>query len=400
MCQYLGRDIIEICGPPLTFEDVSSALMPKKLTTSPISDPEAVITKQNVYSLTHDQLTEQLIALGQPKFRAKQVSDWVYQRGVTSFAEMSNLPKKLRATLTEHFCFGHLEIAISQVSEDGTEKRLYRLPDGQMIESVLMPYQDGRRTACISSQAGCAMGCGFCATGQMGFSRHLSAEEIFEQAQLFSAELQQRGERLTNCVFMGMGEPFHNYDQMIRAIHLIKDRLGIGARRITVSTVGLVPKILQFAQEGLQVKLAISLHATRDDERGAMMPINRKYPIADLIDACREFVNQTRRRVTFEWALIQGENDSEEEAKRLAKLLRGLLCHVNVIPLNPTTGYEGMPSDPERVRRFVKTLEHNGVPATVRIRRGIDIDAGCGQLKSEVERKRAKKSQPLVQIEG
>jgi 23S rRNA (adenine2503-C2)-methyltransferase len=187
---------------------------------------------------------------------------------------------------------------------------------------------------------------------------------------------------------------------MIRAIHLIKDRLGIGARRITVSTVGLVPKILRFAQEGLQVKLAISLHATRDDERGAMMPINRKYPIADLIDACREFVNQTRRRVTFEWALIQGENDSEEEAKRLAKLLRGLLCHVNVIPLNPTTGYEGMPSDPERVRRFVKTLEHNGVPATVRIRRGIDIDAGCGQLKSEVERKRAKQSQPLVQIEG
>ena len=244
------------------------------------------------------------------------------------------------------------------------------------------------------------MGCGFCATGQMGFSRHLSAEEIFEQAQLFSAELQQRGERLTNCVFMGMGEPFHNYDQMIRAIHLIKDRLGIGARRITVSTVGLVPKILRFAQEGLQVKLAISLHATRDDERGAMMPINRKYPIADLIDACREFVNQTRRRVTFEWALIQGENDSEEEAKRLAKLLRGLLCHVNVIPLNPTTGYEGMPSDPERVRRFVKTLEHNGVPATVRIRRGIDIDAGCGQLKSEVERKIAKRSQPLVQIEG
>ena len=378
---------------------MASAIMTESITPS---QPQASPTHelQNVYALTQAQLTERLIELGQPKFRAKQVSEWIYQRGVTSFAEMSNLPKKLRTLLSERFCFGHLEIAVSQVSQDGTEKRLYRLPDGQMIESVLMPYQDGRRTACISSQAGCAMGCSFCATGQMGFSRHLSAEEIFEQAQLFSAELQQRGERLTNCVFMGMGEPFHNYDEMIRAIHLIKDRLGIGARRMTVSTVGLVPKILRFAEEGLQVKLAISLHATQDDERGAMMPINRKYPIADLIAACRHFVDRTRRRVTFEWALIQGENDSEVEAKRLARLLRGLLCHVNVIPLNPTEGYTGTPSDPERVERFVQTLEHHGIPATIRVRRGIDIDAGCGQLKSEVERQRAHRPQALVQITG
>lgn len=357
-------------------------------------DPAPTPAKVNVYGLTEDQLNAHLIALGQPKFRARQVCEWIYQRGANSFESMSNLPKGLRAQLESELCFGNLQVAISQVSKDGTEKRLYRLPDGQMIESVLMPYQDGRRTACISSQAGCAMGCSFCATGQMGFARHLSAEEIFEQAQLFSAELQQRGERLTNCVFMGMGEPFHNYDQLIRAIHLIKDRLGIGARRITVSTVGLVPKILRFAEEGLQVKLAISLHSSRDEERGAMMPVNRKYPIATLIDACRVFVEKTRRRITFEWALIQGENDSVEEAKRLASLLNGLLCHVNVIPLNPTQGYAGAPSDSERVDRFVQTLNRSGVPATIRVRRGIDIDAGCGQLKSEAERA------SLVQIES
>ena len=217
--------------------------------------------------------------------------------------------------------------------------------------------------------------------------------EIFEQAQRFSADLQRRGERLSNCVLMGMGEPFHNYDNVIKALRLIMERLDIGARRITVSTVGLVPKIKRFAEEGLQVKLAISLHATRDEERGAIMPVNKRYPVSELIAACHDFVRATGRRVTFEWALIQGQNDTVEEATRLAALLRGLLCHVNVIPLNPTAGYEGAPSDPERVGAFVRTLEERGVPATVRMRRGIDIDAGCGQLKSSAE-------QGLVQVEG
>ena len=238
------------------------------------------------------------------------------------------------------------------------------------------------------------MGCTFCATGQMGFARHLSAAEIFEQAQRFSSELRQRGERLSNCVFMGMGEPFHNYEALIEAIHLIKDRLGLGARRMTVSTVGLVPKILRFAEEGLQVKLAISLHATEDPVRSAIMPVNKRYPIADLIDACRTFVARTGRRVTFEWALIQGKNDSEEEAERLARLLEGLLCHVNLIPLNETSGYIGTPSDPKRAQRFIDKLNTRGVPATIRIRRGIDIDAGCGQLKAErLKRGKSKKTQ-------
>ncbi len=337
----------------------------------------------NLYQLSESELQDQLTTLGQPAFRVKQIIQWVYEKGANSFEEMTNLPKSLRETLSTQFCFGHLRIDMEQVSKDGTCKRLYRLQDNKLIESVLMPYRDGRRTACISSQAGCAMGCKFCATGQMGFARHLSAEEIFEQAQRFSQELQQEGERLSNIVLMGMGEPFHNYDAVIEAIHLLKDRLGIGARKITVSTVGLVPKIRAFAKEGLQVKLAISLHSTLDEERTAIMPINRKYPISELIDACRQFVEATNRRITFEYALIHGQNDTPEEATRLRNLLQGLMCHVNVIPLNPTAGYDGSPSDPVRVQAFIDILERGGIPATIRVRRGIDIDAGCGQLKSK-----------------
>lgn len=339
----------------------------------------------NLYGLSEVELEHKVVEMGQPRFRAKQIVQWIYEKGATDFDQMTNLPLALRTTLSEHFCFGHLTVDTEQVSQDGTRKRLYRLHDNKLIESVLMPYRDGRRTACISSQAGCAMGCKFCATGQMGFARHLTAEEIFEQAQLFSQELQQQGERLSNIVLMGMGEPFHNYDAVIEAIHLLKDRLGIGARRITVSTVGLVPKIRAFAQEGLQVKLAISLHSTLDAERTAIMPINRKYSIEELIDACREFVESTNRRITFEYALINGQNDTPEEATRLRNLLQGLMCHVNVIPLNPTAGYEGEPSDPVRVQAFIDILEQGGIPATIRVRRGIDIDAGCGQLKSKVK---------------
>ena len=228
------------------------------------------------------------------------------------------------------------------------------------------------------------MRCSFCATGQMGFTRHLSAEEIFEQAQRFSQELQQKGERLSNVVLMGMGEPFHNYDSVLEAIELLRTRLGIGARKITLSTVGLVPKIRQFAKEGIQVGLAISLHSTLNEERSQIMPINRKYPIEELILACREYVKQTNRRISFEWALIQGENDTVDEAQRLATLLKGLLCHVNLIPLNPTQGYEGTPSDEKRIRQFVRILEEAGIPTTIRVRRGIDIDAGCGQLQHSV----------------
>ena len=342
---------------------------------------------ENIYGYSKEDLEERFIKWGQPKFRAKQITQWIYEKGVSDFEQMTNLPKDLRSKLQESFSFGVLTVDVEQCSKDGTRKRLYRLQDGKQVESVLMPYQDGRRTACISSQAGCAMGCSFCATGQMGFARHLSAEEIFEQAQRFSLELQQKGERLSNIVLMGMGEPFHNYNAVIEAIGLLRDRLGIGARKITLSTVGLVPKIRAFAKEGLQVKLAISLHSTLNEQRNQLMPINRKYPIEELMDACKEFVEATNRRITFEYALIAGENDTPEEAERLRDLLQGLMCHVNVIPLTPTQGYEGSPSDPARVNTFVRILEQGGIPATIRVRRGIDIDAGCGQLQSKVQSK-------------
>jgi 23S rRNA (adenine2503-C2)-methyltransferase len=279
---------------------------------------------------------------------------------------------------------GTLTVATEQASRDGTVKRLYRLHDGHLIESVLMKYTDGRRTACISSQAGCAMGCVFCATGQMGFGRHLTPTEIFEQVWRYDRALKADGERLSNVVLMGMGEPFHNYTSVVTAMRRMNQDLGIGARHITVSTVGIVPKIKELATEGIQVTLAVSLHAATDAARSVLMPVNRKWSVEDLVRACRDYVDQTHRRVTFEWALIEGQTDTVEEAHRLGHLLSGLLCHVNLIPLNPTGGYGGRPSAPERVKRFVRTLGRHGVPASVRVRRGIDIDAGCGQLRSRV----------------
>lgn len=322
--------------------------------------------------------------LGQPAFRGRQVRRWLYDKGARTVDEMTDLPKGLRTQLAAGTTIGTLAQVVEQASKDGTQKRLYRLPDGPLIESVLMPYRDGRRTACISSQAGCAMGCVFCATGQMGFKRHLSEAEIFEQAWRFAAELKLVGERLSNVVMMGMGEPFHNYDAAIGAVRRMMCDLGIGARHITISTVGLVPAIDRFAEEGLQVGLAISLHAATDAQRSALLPVGRRWDVAALVDSCRRYVAMTKRRVTFEWALIADENDSAPEAHRLGRLLKGLLCHVNLIPLNPTARYDGAPTNDADAATFVEVLGQYGIPATVRVRRGIDIDAGCGQLRDRV----------------
>lgn len=338
----------------------------------------------NLYALDEGELADLVATLGEKPFRARQIWDWLYQQRVSRFEAMSNLPRETMATLGDSARLGELELAARRLSKDGTEKRLYRLPDGQLIESVLMPYDDDRQTACISSQAGCALGCVFCATGQMGFGRHLSATEIFEQAMIFARDLAARGERLSNVVFMGMGEPFHNYDASLAAVDMLMSRLGIGARHITISTVGLVPQIRRFADEGLQVKLAVSLHKSEDSERSALMPVNRRWPIAELIDACDYYVKRTKRRITFEWAAIAGENDTAAEAQRLGKLLAGLRCHVNVIPLNPIGGYAGRPANAPDLDRFLAVLRQYGVNATVRVRRGIDIEAGCGQLKTAV----------------
>jgi 23S rRNA (adenine2503-C2)-methyltransferase len=349
---------------------------------------------EDLYALSEPELAARLKALGQPGYRAKQIRGWLYEKGAASFQEMTDLPKPLRDTLEASFCLGALAIETEQNSKDGTIKRLYKLHDGQLVEAVLMAYEDGRRTACISSQAGCAMGCVFCATGQMGFARQLTSTEIFEQAALYARELTQRGERLSNVVLMGMGEPFHNYDAVLEAIRRLQRELGIGARHITVSTVGLAPKIRQFAEEGLQVTLAISLHAATDAERSALLPINDRWPLAELLDACRYYVEKSGRRISFEWALIAGKNDQPQEAERLGRLLSGLPCHVNLIPLNPTTRYEGAPTALSDAARFVEVLERYGVPATVRVRRGIDIDAGCGQLKSTVLKRRVEPPAP------
>lgn len=356
----------------------------------------------NLYDLTLPQLEDLLAEWQQARYRAKQIWQWIYAQKVSDFEQMSNLPLALRQKLSAETSLGVLVVEAEQISHDGTIKRLYRLPDGQFIEGVLMYYDDQRRTACISTQAGCAMGCVFCATGQMGFARHLSSGEIVEQALHFARLLEAEGERLSNVVMMGMGEPLHNYDATLQAIERLTaaDGLGIGQRHITVSTVGLVSAMRRFADEGLQIGLAISLHAANDEARSALLPINKRWPIADLLDACRYYIEKTGRRLTFEWALIQGNTDTEEQAHELGKLLQGLLCHVNVIPLNPTAGFGGKPSDPTRVQKFLDILASYKVSASVRVRRGIDIEAGCGQLKAEVLKKSGKNSTPLMPFIG
>lgn len=336
------------------------------------------------YDLSFAELQVQLKELGEPGFRAKQIWQAVYRDLASSPDEISTLPKLLRQKLNETFSFASLEPARKLASSDSqTIKTLFKLPDQRAIEAVLMYYEE-RQTLCISSQAGCAMNCSFCATGQMGFKRNLTSGEIVEQVLYYARILKSQNKVVTNIVVMGMGEPFHNYEAVLAAIERLNDPDGfnLGHRRFTISTVGLVPMIDRFASEKHQINLAVSLHAANDDLRTSMMPVNKKYPIADLIQACRNYVTLTSRRITFEWALIQGVNDRPQDALELASLLKGLLCHVNVIPLNPTSKFSGQATTHDRAEAFKKTLESHGIPCTIRLRRGIDIQAGCGQLAS------------------
>ncbi len=336
----------------------------------------------NIYNLTRDALREHIKSWGEPGYRADQIWTGLYHDLAPDPDAMTTLPKKLRERLAEAFTFGGLTPANEARSSDGqTRKLLFRLPDGRAIESVLMGYAR-RRTTCISSQAGCAMGCVFCATGQMGFLRHLEVGEIVAQVLWYARELRAKDDRLTNIVVMGMGEPLHNYDATLAACDILNDPEGFnfGARRITISTVGLAPAIRRFADEHRQVNLAISLHAATDELRAQLLPVNKRYPLAEVFDAARYYTATTHRRITFEWALIAGVNDTPEQAETLAKRAAGLLCHVNVIPLNPTAGYAGQASTRERVAKFSSVLEAHGVACTVRVRRGIDVAAGCGQL--------------------
>ncbi len=343
--------------------------------------------KPNLYDWDFPELEAQLAAWGQPSYRARQIWEWLYRRLVTDFDAMSSLPKALRQQLAANTTLAIPHVLSRQESLDGeTRKYLLALADGEQVEVVLMNYIE-RHSACLSTQVGCAMGCAFCATGQMGFVRQLSSGEIVAQALHLQRELSTRGESLSNIVLMGMGEPLLNYDATLAAIRLLvhPQGWGMGQRRITLSTAGIVPGIRRLAEESLQVNLAISLHAATDALRQQLMPVNRKYPLDALFNAVHAYLQATNRRVTFEWVLIHEVNDTLEQAEALAARLRGLLAHVNFIPLNPTAGFAGRPSSQERIAAFTEVLERQHIAHTVRLRRGGDISAGCGQLRKRVQ---------------
>ncbi|MCX6018054.1 MAG: 23S rRNA (adenine(2503)-C(2))-methyltransferase RlmN [Chloroflexi bacterium] len=370
-----------------------------------VQSADASAPLPSLYDLTFEQLRNQLNTWGEPAFRARQIWTWLYQRMASEIDEMSDLPKSLRSRLRDSVVLSRMSIGAHQRSTDGwTQKWLFHLPDGAEVETVLMEYDGHRRTACISSQAGCAMNCSFCATGQGGFMRNLRVGEIVEQVVRVARTLAQaeksngkrvEAERLSNLVLMGMGEPFANYTHVMEAVNRVmhpeaEGGFGMGARRITVSTVGIVPGIERFTAEDLQVNLAVSLHAATDTLRDKLVPINIRYPLKSVVHATRDYVRKTNRRVSYEWALIDGVNDTEEQAEALVDLVQETnprsanLVHVNMIPLNPTQGYRGHAPDLEARHRFREVLDRAGVPNTLRVRRGIDIAAGCGQLKAEV----------------
>ncbi|OCL27932.1 23S rRNA (adenine(2503)-C(2))-methyltransferase [Orenia metallireducens] len=336
----------------------------------------------DLMGLNLEELKEVVSSLGEASFRAKQIFNWVYDKKVTDFLEMSNLSKNLREKLIDNAYISQLKVITLQKSKDGTIKYLFELEDGQWIESVFMPYQDNRRSVCISTQVGCGMGCNFCATGLNGLTRNLSTGEIINQI-ITIARL--RGEEITNVVLMGMGEPLANYEEVLKAITLMNDDngLNIGMRRITLSTCGLVPQIKRLAEEDLQLTLAISLHAPNNKMRSQMMPINDKYPLEDLLDSCRYYIDKTGRRISFEYSLVKGVNDSPKDARELARLLSGILCHVNLIPINQVEGLEYSKPDRDAINNFKAELEQKGVAVTVRLERGADIAAACGQLQAK-----------------
>ena len=349
------------------------------------------MSKQLIYGLEFPTLEGILKEWHEPGYRARQIWQGLYRNLWSSPVRFLSLPQELRMKLEDNFAFSHLQPVNILESQDGeTRKTLFQLPDQQAVEAVLMNYAK-RRTLCISTQAGCAMGCVFCATGQMGFRRNLTSGEIVEQVLYYARQLRSQGEQVTNVVMMGMGEPFHNYEATLQAIDRLNhpEGMNLGARRFTISTVGLVPAIRRFTAEKRQINLAISLHAADDDLRSSLLPINRKYPLEPLLAACQEYVERTNRRITFEWALIRDVNDTPDQAQKLALRLKTFIrtgasiCHVNVIPLNPTHRYEGEATTRQRALTFQSILTNHGIPCTIRIRRGIDIQAGCGQLAVE-----------------
>ena len=335
-------------------------------------------TKSDLRSLSKDQILELVVSLNQPKFRAKQIEDWIWSKGATSFDQMSNLPKTLREELSKKVSLEGAQQIVRQVSEDGSRKYLLRYPDGTSVECVGMP-SGNKLSVCASTQAGCAMGCAFCATGAAGLTRSLSASEIYEQVMHIRNDFDTR---VTSVVLMGQGEPFMNYDATLDAMRLLNSPEGasIGARHITVSTCGVIPMIKRFAAEPEQFTLAVSLHSAVQKTRDFLMPGVKKYSLIHLYDIMGEYVDKTGRRPTYEYALIKGINDSDNELGALRDFCRGTLCHVNIIQLNEIEGSKFHPTSPARAQEFINSLNSVGVEATIRISRGADIDAACGQL--------------------
>ena len=348
--------------------------------------------KSDIKSLQFDELEKVAHDLGQPPYRTRQVADWLYQKRIQSFTEMTDLPRNFRAELGERFTFSRIEIVRVLGSKDTTRKFLFRLIDQSLIETVLIPAspalygsRSDRRTLCVSTQVGCAYGCKFCASGLEGFSRNLQSNEIVDQIMAIERET---GERIDNIVFMGMGEPLANLDNVMGAIRIINAPwgLGIGARHITLSTSGLAPQIRKLADEQLQIRLAISLHGATDEVRNQIMPVNRRYNLETLLAACDYYAKHKKQRLTFEYILIENVNDSPEQARRLGRIARRLEAKINLIPYNTVHGLKWSRPSAARQEQFLSILRQAGVAATLRREKGHDIDAACGQLRLQTKR--------------
>ena len=346
------------------------------------------MSELDIKSLTIDELNELVVKYGEKPFRAKQLYEWMHKKLASSYDEMTNLSKRFKDSISKEWPYLTLEVLEVQTSKiDGTQKYLFRLSDGNVIESVLMKYHHGN-SVCISSQVGCKMGCRFCASTIGGWTRNLTPGEMLEQIYRIQA---MSGERVSNIVMMGTGEPMDNYDNMLKFLHMISDEngLNISQRNITVSTCGIVPRMRQLADEKLQITLALSLHASTDEKRRELMPVANKYSMDEVLDACRYYYEQTGRRLTFEYSLVGGKNDTEEDARLLSQRIKGLNCHVNLIPVNPIKERDYRQSDKKVIDKFKNKLEKYGINVTIRREMGRDIDGACGQLRKSYQDKMA-----------
>lgn len=340
---------------------------------------------KDIFSFTKQGLQQQMVLLGEKPFRATQIFEWVYKKQVFDFSLMLNISKSSQTLLQQHFYFGEMITEKVQTASDGTEKYLFRLADGERIETVLMRYSYGN-SVCVSTQVGCNMGCGFCASGFTKRKRHLDVSEMVLQVMMIQQRMLASNERISHIVVMGMGEPFDNYDNVIDFLYIMNDHKGldIGARHMTVSTCGIVPKIIAFSQLPLQINLAISLHFPNDDLRNQHMPINKAYPLDDLFAALQTYYQRTKRRITFEYILIDGINDSIHHAQALVERLKGLNCYVNLIPLNETK-VKFRRSKQQTMNKFYQILAKNNIQVTLRRELGHEIEAACGQLRLKSE---------------